>query len=80
MTLERQVIVAGRVEKITREESEEYFKSRPHHSQLGAWVSNQSSVVLNREFLATKLDELGKQFAPGEVPLPRILGWLPSRS
>lgn len=74
VALERQVIVAGRVEKITREESEEYFKSRPHSSQLGAWVSNQSSVVLNREFLATKLDELEKQFAPGEVPLPEFWG------
>ncbi|WP_018970635.1 pyridoxamine 5'-phosphate oxidase [Rubritalea marina] len=74
ITLERQVIIKGHVEKISREESEQYFKSRPHSSQLGAWVSNQSSVVLNREFLATKLDELDKEFKPGEVPLPEFWG------
>ncbi len=74
VSLERQVIICGRVEKITREESDEYFQSRPHDSQLGAWVSHQSSVVPNREFLATKLNELEKQFSPGEVPLPEFWG------
>ena len=74
ITLERQVVVIGSAEKISHEESLKYFKSRPHDSQLGAWVSAQSSVIPDREFLTTKLDELNKQFAPGEVPLPEFWG------
>lgn len=74
VTLERQVIVLGRAEKISEEESLEYFQSRPHESQLGAWVSNQSSVIPGREFLATKLEELNNQFEPGKVPLPEFWG------
>jgi pyridoxamine 5'-phosphate oxidase len=74
VTLERQVIVQGRIEKISEEESLSYFKSRPHDSQLGAWVSNQSSVIPGREWLATQLDELDKKYAEGEVPLPKFWG------
>jgi pyridoxamine 5'-phosphate oxidase len=74
VTLERQVIVQGRIEKISEEESLSYFKSRPHDSQLGAWVSNQSSVIPGREWLATQLDELNKKYAEGEVPLPKFWG------
>lgn len=74
VTLERQVIVLGKAEKISMDESLAYFQSRPHESQLGAWVSAQSSVIPGREFLATKLDELNKQFKPGEIPLPEFWG------
>ncbi|MFC4992060.1 pyridoxamine 5'-phosphate oxidase [Rubritalea tangerina] len=74
INLERQVVVLGRIEKISKEESLKYFQSRPHDSQLGAWVSYQSSVIPDREWLATKLDELNKQYAPGEVPLPEFWG------
>jgi pyridoxamine 5'-phosphate oxidase len=66
--------VQGRIEKISEEESLSYFKSRPHDSQLGAWVSNQSSVIPGREWLATQLDELNKKYAEGEVPLPKFWG------
>lgn len=74
VALERQVIVYGKAEKISEEESLKYFQSRPHDSQLGAWVSHQSSVIPDREWLATKLDELNQQFEPGEVPLPEFWG------
>lgn len=67
--LERQVCVAGRVEKLSREESEIYFKSRPHGSQLGAWASNQSEVVPDRATLEARWDEMAKKF-PRDVPLP----------
>ncbi|RYD43782.1 MAG: pyridoxamine 5'-phosphate oxidase, partial [Verrucomicrobiaceae bacterium] len=47
--LERQVIVQGRAEKISAAESLKYFSSRPRESQLGAWVSDQSSVISSRK-------------------------------
>jgi pyridoxamine 5'-phosphate oxidase len=67
--LERQVCVAGSVEKISREESETYFKSRPRGSQLAAWASNQSDVVADRAVLEAKWSEMEKKFS-NEVPLP----------
>ena len=67
--LERQVCVAGSVEKIPREESENYFKSRPRGSQLAAWASNQSDVVADRATLEAKWNEMEKKF-PNEIPLP----------
>ena len=67
--LERQVCVAGSVEKIPREESENYFKSRPRGSQLAAWASNQSDVVADRDALEARWNEMEQKF-PNEVPLP----------
>jgi len=71
--LERQVCVAGTVEKISREESEAYFRSRPRGSQLAAWASNQSGVVADRAALETKWHEMEKKF-PEAVPLPANWG------
>jgi pyridoxamine 5'-phosphate oxidase len=67
--MERQVCVAGSVEKVPREESENYFKSRPRGSRLAAWASNQSDVVAGRKVLDAKWSEMEKKF-PNEVPLP----------
>jgi pyridoxamine 5'-phosphate oxidase len=67
--LERQICVAGRIEKIPKADSEKYFKSRPRGSQLAAWASNQSDVVADRAALEGRWDEMEKRF-PGEVPLP----------
>jgi pyridoxamine 5'-phosphate oxidase len=67
--LERQVCAAGVVEKVSREESENYFKSRPRGSQLSAWASNQSDAVAGRHALESHWNEMEKKF-PGEVPLP----------
>ena len=66
---ERQICVAGAVEKISREESESYFKSRPRGSRLATWASNQSDVVANRAALEAMWGEMEKKF-PDEVPLP----------
>lgn len=74
ITLERQVIVQGRAERISTAESLRYFTSRPRESQLGAWVSNQSSVVSSRKLLMQKLSEVKERFSKGEVPLPSFWG------
>ena len=67
--LERQVCVAGSVGKISREESEAYFKSRPRGSRLATWASNQRDVVADRAALDAKWDEMAAKF-PNDVPLP----------
>lgn len=74
ITLERQVIVQGHAEKISAAESLKYFISRPHESQLGAWVSQQSSVISSRKVLMEKLHELKDKFQAGKVPLPSFWG------
>ncbi len=67
--LERQICVAGSVQKIPREESEAYFKSRPRGSRLATWASNQRDVVADRAALDAKWNEMAAKF-PGDVPLP----------
>lgn len=67
--LERQVCVAGAVTKLPVDESETYFQSRPRGSQLGAWASNQSTVVESRKVLDEKWREVAARF-PLQVPRP----------
>lgn len=74
ITLERQVIIQGSVEKISTAESLKYFTSRPRESQIGAWVSNQSEVITSRKFLMQKLAEIKEKFSHGEIPLPSFWG------
>ena len=73
-SLERQVSILGRAERISTAESLAYFVSRPHGSRLGAWVSQQSSVINSRRLLEMKLEEIKRNFADGEVPLPSFWG------
>jgi pyridoxamine 5'-phosphate oxidase len=68
--LERQVRVAGRAERVSEAESEVYFQSRPVGHQLGAWVSNQSTVIAGREVIEESLANVSKRFEPGPVPRP----------
>ncbi len=72
--LQRQVRIEGLVERVSREESEAYFRSRPVGSQLGAWSSNQSEVIPGRDVLEKRLEELSARYADGEVPLPPFWG------
>jgi pyridoxamine 5'-phosphate oxidase len=68
--LERQVCVAGLAKKISRAESEKYFKSRPRDSRLAAWASTQSDVVKDRTALEAKWNEMSSKFPGEEIPLP----------
>lgn len=74
LALERQVEINGTVSKVSIAESVRYFARRPRESQLGAWVSQQSSVVTSRSLLLAKLEEMRQKFAAGEVPLPSFWG------
>jgi pyridoxamine 5'-phosphate oxidase len=72
--LERQVRIEGRIEKISKENSDTYFKSRPFESQLGAIISPQSKVIPNREYLTDKFQELKKEKHGGEIERPEFWG------
>ena len=74
VALERQVSIIGVAEKIDTSESLKYFLSRPRGSQLGAWVSDQKSVLSSRIILEMKLDEIKRKFAKGKIPLPDFWG------
>jgi pyridoxamine 5'-phosphate oxidase len=70
----RQIRIMGRVERVTREESDEYFRSRPIESQLGAWASKQSTVIPSREHLLEIYENYRKQFEGSEIPRPPFWG------
>ncbi len=72
--LHRQIRIEGRIDKISREESADYFHSRPVESQIGAWASIQSSKIESRKALEEKFADYDKEFAGKEVPLPDFWG------
>ncbi|MBC7679008.1 MAG: pyridoxamine 5'-phosphate oxidase [Pseudorhodobacter sp.] len=76
IALERQVVAIGSVEQVTREETSAYFLSRPRSSQIGAWVSHQSTVLGSREELERRQAELEARFEGGPVPVPDFWGGL----
>ncbi|WP_397362614.1 pyridoxamine 5'-phosphate oxidase [Olleya sp. R77988] len=71
---ERQIIIKGKAEKIAENLSDGYFESRPRGSQLGALVSNQSSIVKNRDVLETKLKALETEYTDKEIIRPKFWG------
>ena len=68
--MERQIIIKGTAQKTSVDDSTNYFHSRPKGSQLGALVSNQSSVIENRDILEVQLKELETEYENKEVPKP----------
>ncbi|HEY7545544.1 MAG TPA: pyridoxamine 5'-phosphate oxidase [Blastocatellia bacterium] len=72
--LDRQVRITGRVHRTTREESAEYFSTRPRESQIAAWASEQSAVIESRDALEKKFDEHAARFEGRDVPLPPFWG------
>ena len=72
--LARQVAITGIAEKVSTAESARYFASRPRESQLGAWISKQSSILNSRQLLMMELDKIKSKFLKGEIPLPDFWG------
>lgn len=72
--LERQVRVQGNVARISPEQSDLYFRSRPRSSQIGAWASDQSQVIASRGILESRQKELEAKFEGQEVPRPTHWG------
>ena len=73
--LARQVIVTGLAERVGRDETAAYFRSRPHGSRLGAWASEQSRPVASRAELEQRYADLAARYPEGEgVPVPPFWG------
>jgi pyridoxamine 5'-phosphate oxidase len=74
VALDEQIRIEGRVERLSAEESDRYFASRPRGSQLGAWASAQSSVLPAREKLEQEYRAVEEKFAGQAVPRPPFWG------
>ncbi len=72
--LERQINIGGTVDRVSREGSETYFRSRPFDSRIGAWASKQSSKIESRTELEKRFASLKNSYSDGEVPLPPFWG------
>ena len=71
--LERQVRIEGAVCRVTEQESDDYWATRPRGSQLGAWASEQSKVIAGRGDLDKRFEELAATYK--DVPIPRPPHW-----
>lgn len=69
MELERQIRIEGRIEKLSKEESLEYFNSRPLDSRYGSLASSQSEIIPDREYLEKKFSELKEKYGDNP-PMP----------
>lgn len=75
LELERQVLVEGEVERVSKDETAAYFHERPHGSQLGAAASDQSQAVASRQVIEERFAELASRYPPGSVvPVPAQWG------
>jgi pyridoxamine 5'-phosphate oxidase len=68
------VRIEGRVERGSDAESDNYFRTRPLDSRLGAWASAQSEVIASRDVLEDRVREAAQRFPDGEVPRPPFWG------
>ena len=73
-SLDEQIRIEGSVERVSQEESDEYFAGRPRGSQLGAWASDQSDVLPSRETLEEKYREIERRFNERTVDRPPFWG------
>ena len=69
-SLDRQIRISGKVQRITHAESEAYFRTRPLDSRLGAWASDQSAVIPDRSVLENRMKSLAAKYENKEIPLP----------
>ncbi len=68
--IERQVRLAGLVERVSREESESYYRTRPLGSRIGAWASEQSAVIPGRDWLEQEVARASAEYSNDDPPLP----------
>ena len=74
LEMDRQVIIGGRAEKLSKARSLGYFLKRPKESQLAAWASQQSRKLSSRQVLETQFANMKQKFANGDIPLPDFWG------
>jgi pyridoxamine 5'-phosphate oxidase len=74
VSLQRQVRIEGRAERISQKESEEYFQTRSRGSQIGAWASRQSKTLDNKHTLEQQVSKVEKRFQDQDIPLPNFWG------
>jgi len=72
--IERQLRVEGRVHKLTRRESEQYFQTRPRDSRVSAWASPQSATIPGRRFLEEEVARVQERFGSRDIPCPPFWG------
>ena len=73
-TLLRQIRITGSVSSTSDEEADNYYKSRPYDSRIGAWASQQSQILKNREELLSEIEKFKKKY-PNEENVPRPKYW-----
>jgi pyridoxamine 5'-phosphate oxidase len=73
-SLDRQIRITGPTKRVSREESEAYFRTRPLDSRLGAWASDQSTVIQDRAVLENRMEALTAEYQNKEIPLPADWG------
>lgn len=73
-SLERQIRIEGHIEKVSAEESKEYFDSRPEASRIGAWSSHQSAPIPSRKVIEESFNEMSQVYAQQMIPLPPYWG------
>ena len=73
-SLLRQIRISGKISKVSDKESDEYYKTRPYDSKIGAWASKQSSILKNREELNKLIGDFKKKY-PNENDVPRPDYW-----
>ena len=70
-SIDRQVLINGKIKKISSQDSDKYFLSRNRKSQIGAWASKQSQTLKNKSELKNKFDEIDKKYKGKEIPRPK---------
>ena len=70
-SIDRQVLISGKIKKISSQESDKYFLTRNRKSQIGAWASKQSQTLKNKSELKNKFDEIDKKYKGKEIPRPK---------
>ena len=74
LSLDRQVTIGGRAEKLSVSQSLGYFVKRPRDSQLAVWTSRQSQQLSSRQMLESQFAKMKEKFAKGDIPLPDFWG------